>query len=58
MPRYTEDDINQHGTRCAGVVAGGKNKLCGLGVAFDSHVGGVRMLDGNLTDVVEVCLIC
>jgi len=54
MPRYTSDRINKHGTRCAGEVAGERgNGVCGRGVAYNSRVGGIRMLDGEVTDAVE-----
>lgn len=37
----------RHGTRCAGEVAAiAANDVCGVGVAFHSKIGGVRMLDG------------
>lgn len=53
-PRYTADRINKHGTRCAGEVAGERgNGVCGVGVAYNSRVGGIRMLDGEVTDAVE-----
>ncbi|KAF1744809.1 LOW QUALITY PROTEIN: hypothetical protein MXB_811 [Myxobolus squamalis] len=29
------------------------NEICGVGVAFNSRIGGVRMLDGHVTDKVE-----
>lgn len=29
------------------------NNICGVGVAFNAKIGGVRMLDGEITDVVE-----
>lgn len=29
------------------------NKKCGVGVAWGARVGGVRMLDGRITDRVE-----
>ena len=32
---------DNHGTECAGVVAMSKNTLCGIGVAFDSKIGGI-----------------
>ena len=57
QPRYTNDNINEHGTRVAGVAAGGRNDVCGVGVAYDASIGGIRMLDGDLTDVVEVFLV-
>lgn len=31
----------------------GNNKWCGVGVAPHAKVGGVRMLDGDITDVTE-----
>ncbi|KAL0114583.1 hypothetical protein PUN28_011706 [Cardiocondyla obscurior] len=54
MPRYDLVDSNRHGTRCAGEVAAtANNSLCAVGVAFGAGVGGVRMLDGDVTDAVE-----
>ncbi|XP_062888057.1 proprotein convertase subtilisin/kexin type 4-like isoform X1 [Mobula hypostoma] len=53
QPRYSYNDENRHGTRCAGEVAAVANNLCGVGVAFNAKIGGVRMLDGEITDVVE-----
>ncbi|XP_006171829.1 proprotein convertase subtilisin/kexin type 4 [Tupaia chinensis] len=54
QPRYTPSDENRHGTRCAGEVAAvADNGFCGTGVAFNARIGGVRMLDGPITDVVE-----
>ncbi|XP_069784213.1 proprotein convertase subtilisin/kexin type 4-like isoform X2 [Narcine bancroftii] len=53
QPRYNYNDENRHGTRCAGEVAAVANNLCGVGVAFNAKIGGVRMLDGEITDVVE-----
>ncbi|XP_075380093.1 proprotein convertase subtilisin/kexin type 4 isoform X5 [Mycteria americana] len=54
QPRYTTRDENRHGTRCAGeVAAAANNRICGAGVAYNARVGGVRMLDGPITDVVE-----
>ncbi|XP_020280997.1 furin-like protease 1, isoforms 1/1-X/2 isoform X2 [Pseudomyrmex gracilis] len=54
MPRYDMVDSNRHGTRCAGEVAAtANNSLCSVGVAFGAGVGGVRMLDGDVTDAVE-----
>ncbi|CAH3133839.1 unnamed protein product [Porites lobata] len=54
MPRYSKDNINKHGTRCAGEVAAGvNNNMCGVGVAYNSRIGGVRMLDGDVTDAIE-----
>ncbi|XP_062815214.1 proprotein convertase subtilisin/kexin type 4 isoform X2 [Anolis carolinensis] len=54
QPRYNSWDENRHGTRCAGEVAAvADNDVCGAGVAHRARIGGVRMLDGSVTDVVE-----
>jgi furin len=54
MPRYDMIDSNRHGTRCAGEVAAtANNDICAVGVAYNAKVGGVRMLDGDVTDAVE-----
>ncbi|MCL4137474.1 UNVERIFIED_CONTAM: hypothetical protein GTU68_037289 [Idotea baltica] len=54
MPRYDMIDSNRHGTRCAGeVAADANNSICAVGVAYEASVGGVRMLDGDVTDAVE-----
>ncbi|XP_065147613.1 furin (paired basic amino acid cleaving enzyme) b [Paramisgurnus dabryanus] len=54
QPRYTQLNDNRHGTRCAGeVAAAANNGVCGVGVAYNAKIGGVRMLDGEVTDVVE-----
>lgn len=53
-PRYDYTNENRHGTRCAGEVAAERdNMICNVGVAFDASIGGVRMLDGDVTDSVE-----
>ncbi|KAL1117733.1 hypothetical protein AAG570_004048 [Ranatra chinensis] len=52
MPRDNGD--NKHGTRCAGEVAAiAFNNFCGVGVAYNASIGGVRMLDGSVNDAVE-----
>ncbi|XP_069609126.1 proprotein convertase subtilisin/kexin type 4-like [Ranitomeya imitator] len=54
QPRYNPSDENRHGTRCAGEVAAvAHNDICGVGIAYDARIGGVRMLDGLITDVLE-----
>lgn len=54
QPRYTQMNDNRHGTRCAGEVAAvANNGVCGVGVAYNARIGGVRMLDGEVTDAVE-----
>ena len=45
---------NFHGTRCAGQVAAvANNSKCGVGAAFEASIGGIRMLDGRITDEIE-----
>ncbi|XP_014738356.1 PREDICTED: proprotein convertase subtilisin/kexin type 4 [Sturnus vulgaris] len=54
QPRYSDKENNWHGTRCAGEVAAvASNGICGAGVAYNAKIGGVRMLDGSITDIVE-----
>ncbi|XP_062985426.1 proprotein convertase subtilisin/kexin type 5 isoform X2 [Elgaria multicarinata webbii] len=54
MPRYDASNENKHGTRCAGEVAAtANNSHCVVGIAFNARIGGVRMLDGDVTDMVE-----
>uniref|UniRef100_A0A8P4GJV6 P/Homo B domain-containing protein n=1 Tax=Dicentrarchus labrax TaxID=13489 RepID=A0A8P4GJV6_DICLA len=53
-PRYDSRNENIHGTRCAGEVAAvANNSHCIVGVAYNAHIGGIRMLDGDVTDIVE-----
>lgn len=54
-PRYTDDWFNSHGTRCAGEVSAARdNGVCGVGVAYNSLVAGIRMLDQPyMTDLIE-----
>jgi kexin len=49
-PRLADD---QHGTRCAGEVSAAKNDVCGVGVAYDSRIAGVRILSKPISDVDE-----
>lgn len=45
---------NSHGTRCAGEIAAeAGNGFCGVGVAFHAKIGGIRILDGRITDELE-----
>ncbi|KIH49459.1 hypothetical protein ANCDUO_20466, partial [Ancylostoma duodenale] len=53
-PTPQNNGDNKHGTRCAGEVAAiAGNNHCGVGVAFKAKIGGVRMLDGAVSDSVE-----
>ena len=49
-PRLSDD---RHGTRCAGEVAAVRNNVCGVGVAFDAKVSGIRILSKPITDADE-----
>lgn len=54
LPKETWRNENNHGTRCAAVVAAvANNSKCIVGVAFGASIGGIRMLDGEVTDIVE-----
>lgn len=50
LPRLFDD---YHGTRCAGEIAAVKNDVCGVGVAYDSSVSGIRILSGRITSEIE-----
>ncbi|KAF3833148.1 hypothetical protein F7725_026813 [Dissostichus mawsoni] len=53
-PRYDFRNDNVHGTRCAGeVAAAANNSHCIVGIAYNARIGGIRMLDGDVTDLVE-----
>lgn len=45
-PRLSND---YHGTRCAGEIAAVRNDICGIGVAYDAKVSGIRILSGEIT---------
>ncbi|XP_023266296.1 proprotein convertase subtilisin/kexin type 4-like [Seriola lalandi dorsalis] len=48
------DEENSHGTRCAGEVAmEANNSYCGVGIAFNARIGGIRLLNGSVTDAME-----
>lgn len=49
-PKLSDD---RHGTRCAGEVSAVKNNVCGVGVAWDSKVAGIRILSKQITDADE-----
>ncbi len=57
-PRYEMTNENRHGTRCAGEVAAiFNNNVCVVGIAFNAKIGGIRMLDGDVTDAVEAAAL-
>ncbi|XP_059920859.1 neuroendocrine convertase 1-like [Gadus macrocephalus] len=48
------DEENGHGTRCAGEIAmEANNSYCGVGIAFNARIGGIRLLGGPVTDAME-----
>ncbi|KAK3208249.1 hypothetical protein GRF29_77g94665 [Pseudopithomyces chartarum] len=54
VPKLSDD---HHGTRCAGEVSAGRNDACGVGLAYDSRISGVRILSGEITDIDEALAI-
>lgn len=50
LPRLFDD---RHGTRCAGEVAAVRNDVCGVGVAYDGKVSGVRILSKVISNADE-----
>lgn len=53
-PRLFDD---KHGTRCAGEIAAVRNNVCGVGMAYDSKVAGIRILSKPITDEDEASAI-
>ncbi|KAL5116921.1 pheromone processing endoprotease [Pleosporales sp. CAS-2024a] len=53
-PQLSDD---RHGTRCAGEVAAGRNNACGVGLAYNANISGVRILSGDITDMDEALAI-
>lgn len=49
-PRLSDD---KHGTRCAGEVSAVRNDVCGVGVAYDSKIAGLRILSKMISDADE-----
>lgn len=49
-PRLSDD---HHGTRCAGEIAAVRNGVCGVGVAYNAKIGGIRILSKAITDEDE-----
>lgn len=45
---------SSHGTRCAGEIAmAANNGKCGVGVAFNARIGGIKLLGGPVFDMIE-----
>lgn len=53
-PRLFDD---KHGTRCAGEIAAVRNDVCGVGMAYDSKVAGIRILSKPISDEDEATAI-
>jgi len=49
-PRLSDD---HHGTRCAGEIAAVRNNICGVGVAYDGKISGLRILSKIISDEDE-----
>uniref|UniRef100_A0A1B6E0T0 P/Homo B domain-containing protein n=1 Tax=Clastoptera arizonana TaxID=38151 RepID=A0A1B6E0T0_9HEMI len=56
-PTPRDDDgsgSNSHGTRCGGeIVMQANNSICGVGIAYNAKVGGIKILDGVTSDALE-----
>ncbi|KAH6609483.1 subtilisin like protease [Trichoderma cornu-damae] len=44
---------DKHGTRCAGEISAVRNDVCGVGVAYDSKIAGIRILSSPISDADE-----
>ncbi|KAI0077117.1 hypothetical protein K474DRAFT_1662048 [Panus rudis PR-1116 ss-1] len=53
-PKLFDD---HHGTRCAGQIAAVKNNVCGIGIAYESKVAGIRILSGPISDIDEAAAL-
>lgn len=48
---------DKHGTRCAGEIAAVRNDVCGVGMAYDSKIAGIRILSKPISDEDEALAI-
>ena len=53
-PKLADD---HHGTRCAGQIAAVKNNVCGMGIAYESKIAGIRILSGAISDLDEAAAL-
>ncbi|TFY82973.1 hypothetical protein EWM64_g1044, partial [Hericium alpestre] len=53
-PKLSDD---HHGTRCAGQIGAVKNNVCGMGIAYESKIAGIRILSGPISDVDEAAAL-
>lgn len=52
-PEFDEPIYGEaHGTSVAGMAAGSNNGACGVGVAYDADIAGVRLVVGNFSDAM------
>jgi kexin len=49
-PRLSDD---RHGTRCCGEIAAVRNDACGIGVAYEAKIAGIRILSKQISEVDE-----
>ncbi|XP_028408148.1 neuroendocrine convertase 2-like [Dendronephthya gigantea] len=64
LPRLSYDYVDQdsdptpsdsRGTKCAGVIAGAANNgICGVGVAYEANIAGIRLIDRGLPNDTDV----
>ncbi|TPX31557.1 hypothetical protein SmJEL517_g05142 [Synchytrium microbalum] len=53
-PKLGDD---RHGTRIAGEIAAVRNNMCGIGVAYNAQISGVRILSADLTEAQEAAAV-
>jgi kexin len=46
-------ETDTHGTCCAAEIATSKNTLCGIGVAYNSRVAGLRLLSAAADEIAQ-----
>jgi subtilisin family serine protease len=52
MPVPDKYSNYSHGTLVGGIIAASRNSVCGVGVAYDADLGGIRLPQDTLTDIV------
>lgn len=52
---YSTRNPDSHGTKCAGIIAGGNNSKCGVGIAFGAQISSIRLYSDSIrsTDPLE-----
>ncbi|XP_066023915.1 uncharacterized protein [Pocillopora verrucosa] len=57
MERFRNNKPNprSHGTTCAGIIAGGNNRNCGVGISYNANISSLRIYDDSIksTDLSE-----